>query len=130
MTGVALTSRLKLAALLTVTGVIITSHAPSEPSTAHAPGKITEITGLVLSRPVISKVAARVSYWSTGPNGVPMLSSAALFVPTGTPPPGGWPIVARAHGTTGLGDECAPSRTGLDEFQLPPKVLGRATDVC
>ena len=34
---------------------------------------------------------------------------APTFVPKGTPPAGGWPLVAWAHGTTGLADICAPS---------------------
>lgn len=35
--------------------------------------------------------------------------SGAIYVPKGTAPAGGWPIVAWAHGTTGTGDVCAPS---------------------
>jgi pimeloyl-ACP methyl ester carboxylesterase len=35
--------------------------------------------------------------------------SGAGFIPPGTPPTGGWPLVAWAHGTTGVGDVCAPS---------------------
>ena len=35
--------------------------------------------------------------------------SGAIYIPTGTAPTGGWPIVAWAHGTTGTGDVCAPS---------------------
>jgi len=35
--------------------------------------------------------------------------SAAIFLPRGDPPPGGWPVVAWAHGTTGIADVCAPS---------------------
>jgi hypothetical protein len=34
---------------------------------------------------------------------------AAVFVPKGEPPAGGWPIMAWAHGTTGIADICAPS---------------------
>ncbi len=33
-----------------------------------------------------------------------------VFVPQGTPPEGGWPVLSWAHGTVGLGDACAPSR--------------------
>ncbi len=36
--------------------------------------------------------------------------SGALFIPRGTPPKGGWPLIAWAHGTVGIGDDCAPSR--------------------
>ena len=37
-------------------------------------------------------------------------ASTLLFVPTGTPPSGGWPVIAWAHGTTTPGQKtCAPS---------------------
>lgn len=35
--------------------------------------------------------------------------SGALFLPKGTPPAGGWPLIAWAHGTVGIADICAPS---------------------
>lgn len=35
--------------------------------------------------------------------------SAAIFLPHGPPPKGGWPVMAWAHGTTGVADICAPS---------------------
>jgi hypothetical protein len=35
--------------------------------------------------------------------------SGALFLPEGQAPAGGWPLVAWAHGTTGIADVCAPS---------------------
>ncbi len=35
--------------------------------------------------------------------------SGAFFLPRGTPPPGGWPVVSFAHGTTGIGTDCGPS---------------------
>lgn len=35
--------------------------------------------------------------------------SAAFFLPRGKPPKGGWPVMAWAHGTTGIADICAPS---------------------
>jgi pimeloyl-ACP methyl ester carboxylesterase len=38
--------------------------------------------------------------------------SGALFLPKGTPPPGGWPLMAWAHGTVGSADICAPSFAG------------------
>lgn len=38
--------------------------------------------------------------------------SGALFFPRRTPPRGGWPIIAWAHGTDGVADICAPSWAG------------------
>ncbi|MBD0323785.1 MAG: hypothetical protein ICV72_10420, partial [Aldersonia sp.] len=45
----------------------------------------------------------------TGPGDRPALSSGAVYVPDGMPPQGGWPVVSWAHGTVGMGDQCAPS---------------------
>ena len=54
--------------------------------------------------------AARVLYRSTeGDTGQPTVVSGSVFVPRGDPPPGGWPVVAFAHGTTGINSECGPS---------------------
>ena len=35
--------------------------------------------------------------------------SGVVIVPEGTPPEGGWPIIAWAHDFTGLARQCAPS---------------------
>ncbi|MEA2739868.1 MAG: hypothetical protein QOH05_3175 [Acetobacteraceae bacterium] len=53
----------------------------------------------------------RILYSSTdGMDGkTPVAVSGAYFVPRGPAPAGGWPIVAWAHGTTGIADTCAPS---------------------
>ena len=53
----------------------------------------------------------RILYGSTDGIGgkAPVAVSGAVFLPEGTPPAGGWPLVAWAHGTTGVADVCAPS---------------------
>ncbi|MFW0797029.1 lipase family protein [Gordonia sp. CPCC 205515] len=53
--------------------------------------------------------AYRIQYSTPNQHGAMATSTGAVFVPAGTPPPGGWPVVAWAHGTTGLGDNCTPS---------------------
>lgn len=59
-------------------------------------------------------VDLRILYSST--NGIdgktPVAVSGLLFLPKGKPPDGGWPLLAWAHGTTGMADICAPSWTG------------------
>jgi acetyl esterase/lipase len=53
----------------------------------------------------------RVLYTSTNglDNKTPIAVSGAIFFPKGAAPAGGWPIIAWAHGTTGIADVCAPS---------------------
>ena len=53
--------------------------------------------------------AYRVVYRSTGLNGQPIFVSGVVIVPQGPPPPGGRPIVAWAHPTSGIVPRCAPS---------------------
>ncbi len=50
-----------------------------------------------------------INYRSRGVNGEPIVTSAFILLPKGTPPKNGWPILAWAHGTTGVADTCAPS---------------------
>ena len=51
----------------------------------------------------------RVLYRSVGLNGEPIAVSGAIIIPVGAPPPGGRPIVAWAHPTSGVVAKCAPS---------------------
>ncbi len=53
--------------------------------------------------------AFRILYSTIGQHDSPAVSTAAVFVPRGAAPAGGWPVVAWAHGTVGLGDDCTPS---------------------
>ena len=46
---------------------------------------------------------------STGLDDKPIAVSGIVVTPLGTPPAGGWTIVAWAHGTTGIVPRCAPS---------------------
>jgi acetyl esterase/lipase len=53
--------------------------------------------------------AYKVLYRSTRADGTPIAVSGIVIVPAGKAPPGGWPIVAWAHPTTGIVSRCAPS---------------------
>ncbi|WP_305091948.1 lipase family protein [Prescottella sp. R16] len=57
----------------------------------------------------------RIEYTTRDAAGRPASSTGAVFVPPGTPPEGGWPVVSWAHGTVGLGDSCAPSNNPRTE---------------
>lgn len=47
-----------------------------------------------------------IDYWTQDPQGRPVPTSGALFVPAGPAPKGGWPVVAYTHGTSGYGPGC------------------------
>jgi pimeloyl-ACP methyl ester carboxylesterase len=51
-----------------------------------------------------------ILYRSTSLQNKPIAVSGTIHLPKGKAPKGGWPVVSWAHATTGLGDQCAPSR--------------------
>ncbi|AFA72165.1 putative secretory lipase [Gordonia polyisoprenivorans VH2] len=54
--------------------------------------------------------ATRIVYRSvSGVDGSSTTVSGAVFVPAGHHPDGGWPLIAYAHGTTGVTRDCGPS---------------------
>lgn len=52
----------------------------------------------------------RVMYLSETLGDEPIVVTGTVTVPGGDAPAGGWRLLAHAHGTTGIADECAPSR--------------------
>jgi pimeloyl-ACP methyl ester carboxylesterase len=55
-------------------------------------------------------------YSSRSTEGAPIAVSGFAFIPAGTPPSDGWPVLSYAHGTVGIADKCAPSqKIGLVE---------------
>ena len=53
--------------------------------------------------------AYRVLYSTVDQHDQPAVSTGAVFLPPGPAPDGGFPVIAWAHGTVGLGDDCTPS---------------------
>lgn len=54
-------------------------------------------------------VQKRFSYSTVDQHGKVAASTSILYLPKGEAPEGGWPVLAWAHGTVGLGDQCTPS---------------------
>ena len=50
-----------------------------------------------------------ITYRSRGIQTEPIVASGFILLPKGKAPKGGWPVLAWAHGTTGVADTCAPS---------------------
>jgi Secretory lipase len=74
---------------------------------AGEPGTIVRRESI--ERPLVGQQAWRVLYTSTDPSGATIPVSGVVVAPAGDPPAGGWPVVAWAHGTTGVARPCAPS---------------------
>lgn len=103
-----------IAAVVAAAGLVgLAPAAGADPGgVGNKQGAVTDSSQLPreLWLPGVAK-ATKVAYWSEGPGDNPMLSTGAIYVPRGTPPVGGWPVVSWAHGTKGIADKCAPSAT-------------------
>jgi pimeloyl-ACP methyl ester carboxylesterase len=53
--------------------------------------------------------AVRILYHSVDAIGQDVATSGVVLIPGGTPGPKGWPVIAWAHGTSGVARLCAPS---------------------
>ncbi|MEA1832174.1 alpha/beta fold hydrolase [Methylobacterium durans] len=112
---------------------LFTAVAPTEARPASArPASAGSAPGALLDyQPLpnapLGAAAYRVLYRSTGLRGEPITVSGAIIVPGGPVPPGGRPIVAWAHPTTGVVDKCAPSlaRVLYRSIQGLPEMLQR-----
>ncbi len=121
MTGLAkllVTSRIQLSFCLTL--VFATRLLVAVPAQAQTPfydppkSMLDGHPGtLVRQEPIdgapLGAATYRVIYRSTGLKNEPIFVSGVVIVPQGVPPPGGRPIVAWAHPTSGVTPRCAPS---------------------
>ncbi len=53
--------------------------------------------------------AFRILYHSRSASGTDVAASGVVLTPDQAPPSGGWPVIAWAHGFTGIARQCAPS---------------------
>lgn len=89
------------------------TSSPSVTNTTHARGDVLATSpGLdswAVALPPHTRVT-RLNYTSTsGVDDSQTAVTGAVFVPGGSWPAGGWPLIAYAHGTTGLARDCGPS---------------------
>ncbi len=77
---------------------------------AAAPGALAAVVDAESQAHRLGAARAwQMLYHSTGLTGHDIVVSALALVPHGSQPAQGWPIVAWAHGTTGVAGQCAPS---------------------
>ncbi len=88
------------------------------------PGEIIDLEELDVDEQYIGY---RILYHSRSRSDADIAVSGYLVVPAAEPPPGGWPLVAYAHGTTGTADICAPSHDAEEEISfIAPYLEGYA----
>ncbi len=76
------------------------------------PGDVLRSEPVEMTGPLDGVSGWRILYRSTAADGRPEVVSGIVLVPEGPAPEEGRPVVAWAHGTTGIADRCAPSTTG------------------
>jgi pimeloyl-ACP methyl ester carboxylesterase len=77
---------------------------------------------LIRSTPIAAPSGAKawkVLYHSRSVDGRDIAVSGVVVVPTDAAPKGGRPVVTWAHGTAGLGDQCAPSKAADAASAVP-----------
>ncbi len=88
-------------------GLVPSFYEPPRPLSPAAPGTVIK-TGSVPDAPSGIR-AQRIMYHSRTNRSEDIATTALLVMPGDDPPPGGFPLLAAAHGTTGVIQECAPS---------------------
>jgi Secretory lipase len=120
--AVAVVAAIVVAASVTVTWRLIDrpDHAQAQPiATADlsgsGPGSLVSAStmpGFSRTADGSNVTAARVVYRSTnGDSGRETVVSGSVFIPKGTAPEGGWPVVAFGHPNIGINEDCGPSRS-------------------
>ena len=86
----------------------ITVSAAARPPAPPSPAANLIAATLLAGGPAGSQ-AFTIRYRSISGTGQPMATTGVVIVPRGPAPPAGRDVVAWAHGTSGIADQCAPS---------------------
>ncbi|MGN2635600.1 lipase family protein [Nocardia takedensis] len=122
---------LRPAVIATATIAAATIGLPSAfvPAASADPGTVVAIEPLSPAAILPGSVnSARLRYETTTVGEASTTASAAVWFPPGEAPEGGWPVIAWAHGTVGLGDDCAYSVAGPGEVERDWSYLGTWLD--
>lgn len=87
-------------------------YAVPDPLPPGEPGDV--IKSEPVDVPGLNGEAYRVMYHSQSLEGDDIAVTGLVGVPKAAPPVDGFPVVSWAHGTTGIADACAPSKTPTD----------------
>ncbi|EME20379.1 alpha/beta hydrolase family protein [Rhodococcus triatomae] len=99
-------------------GLVAATLAAASATSATVVHAVPADPGVVVGDPIDDPAlgvegASQVVTFTYRTAGAEGTSSGQLLVPKGAAPEGGWPIVAWAHGTVGMADGDAPTRSGV-----------------
>jgi hypothetical protein len=83
-------------------------YDPPNPLGARAPGELIRSEPFQGYSLPPGAHAVRILYVSRSLDGAPVAASGVVLIPAGPTPRRGWPIIAWAHGTSGVARMCAP----------------------
>jgi alpha-beta hydrolase superfamily lysophospholipase len=84
-------------------------YDPPQPLAGAEPGTLIRSAPFAGYHLPKGATAVRILYHSRALNGDDVAASGVILIPAGAPPPEGWPVIAWAHGTSGVARLCAPS---------------------
>ena len=115
------------------TGPVDAFYAVPDPLPAGEPGELIRTMPLDAAGP--GEVGLRIMYHSTDAEGDDRAVTGVVYHPTGEAPDDGWPILAWAHGTSGIAAPCAPSRVpvappafGVEGVRVATDYIGLGPD--
>ncbi|HKY65569.1 MAG TPA: lipase family protein [Acidimicrobiales bacterium] len=110
------------------TGSVEDFYVVPDPLPAGEPGDLIRVQQIEAAP---GERGLRIMYHSTDANGDDRAVTGVVHHPTGPPPEGGWPVLAWAHGTSGIAPRCAPSRIpmvpnayGVEGVRVAPDYVG------
>src|SRR4051812_10870357 len=95
--------------------LLVLAVAPSAHAATPKHGQLLQSRKLT-GEPALTSAGKNlfVKYRSVGADGKPITVSGTVSLPKGKAPKNGWPVISYDHGTTGIADQCAPSRDATD----------------
>jgi acetyl esterase/lipase len=91
---------------LLLLGTTAPASAGAAVTTGSAPGIVVSTTPLP-GKEAPGSTATSITYWTENSLNQARRALATVYTPAGAPPAGGWPVLAYAHVTAGLSDDCA-----------------------
>src|SRR3954467_14480068 len=100
--------------------LLLLAAAPSAHAATPKHGQLLQSRKLT-GEPALTSAGKNwlVKYRSVGVDGKAITVSGVVSLPKGNAPKKGWPVISYDHGTTGIADQCAPSRDATDNPAHP-----------